>query len=541
MQFRNHFAAILFLVCLCLSAIPVSLPGQTFGPVENRFSSIRQNSNSTLEADEHTVWMGPGLNHFDEMTGEIFVPANADSVFEGQGRVFSLEVQRSRIFAGLGFTSTAGGSPVNAGRGFYLSDDAGINWNFISFPLDEKAVGTNCDAASVGPPCDIEFQYGNKTYIRTRITVPEQSPPYEVDFHQNTLMSVNWASGLLRSRDNGESWERMILPPANVSNLTPENTYGWVSLTPDDETINRYDPRFDNNLLGFGLLIDGQQRVWVGTAAGINISKNALTAPADQIEWKHLSWNPDMPGGLLANWIITIRQQPGTGRIWMTNWVTDPENRDNYGIVYTDDEGETFHSFLEGVQANDIGFFEGDIYVAADNGLYFSGDDGENWERIPLISSPNSFIKPDARYFAVASTKNNLWIGSSDGIASTSNNGETWQILRVDMPLSGGNQYQPDAPEVKTYAYPNPFSPTQHSVVRIKYQMERPGPATIRIFDFGMHPVRTIRVLALSSSGSYETIWNGLTERGRIASNGTYFYSIETSDGFTNGKILLLD
>lgn len=540
MQSRNLFVFTFFLICLCLSAVPVSLHGQTFGPIEDRFQTIRQNSNSTLEASENTVWIGPGLNAYDEMTGEIYVPSNADSVFDGRGRAFSLEVQNERILAGLGFTSSAGGSAVNAAQGYYQSFDAGETWNFISFPLDERA-DNECDAASVGPPCDIEFQYGDETYIRTRITVPEQSPPYEVDFFEQTLMSVNWASGLLRSRDNGASWERIILPPSNVSHLTPEESYGWVSVTPDEEVINRYDPRFDNNLLGFGLLIDDQQRVWVGTAAGINISGNALTAPADQIEWEHISFNPESSGGLLSNWVITIRQQPGTDRIWMTNWITDPENRDQYGIVFTDDEGETFNQFLEGVRANDIGFFEDDIFVAADNGFYISRDDGENWERIPRISSPNTFIKPDARYFAIASTEENLWVGTSDGIASTSNGGESWKILRVDVPLSGGNVYQPDAPNVEAYAYPNPFSPTQHSVVRIKYQMERPGPATIRIFDFGMNPVRTINVPAVSSSGSYETVWNGLTESGRVASNGNYFYSIETSDGFINGKILLLN
>ncbi|NBC02768.1 MAG: hypothetical protein GVY20_03590 [Bacteroidetes bacterium] len=540
MQNGNSIFIKIYLICLCVFASPSLLISQTYGPIDDRFSTLRQNSNSTLEATDQAVWMGPGLNAYGELSGEIFVPTNADSVFNGRGRVFSLEVQGTRILAGLGFTSTRGGSSVNAAQGYYQSDDSGNYWDFITFPLDEKA-DDSCDAVSIGPPCDIEFHYGGQTYIRTRITVPEQSPPYEVDFYGQTILSVNWASGLLRSRNNGESWERVILPPSNVETLNPEESYGWVSVTPDDEVINRYDPRFDNNLLGFGLLIDDQQRVWVGTAAGINLSENALTAPVDQIEWRHFSWNPESQDGLLSNWVITIRQQPNTNRIWMTNWITDSENRDEYGVVYTDNEGESFHQFLEGVRANDIGFFDEDIYVAADNGLYVSRDDGENWERIPQITSPNTFIKTDARYFAVTSTEQNLWVGTSDGIASTSDGGKSWRILRVDVPLSGGNQYQPDAPNVNSYAYPNPFSPTQHSVVRIKYRMKNPGPATIRIFDFGMNPVKTIRVPTVPSSGSYETAWNGLTESGRIASNGTYFYSIETSNGFTNGKILLLD
>lgn len=540
MCFRNAATIYFPLIFLFIAGVPISSFGQTFGPIDERFSTIRQNSNSTLEAASQAVWIGPGLNAYDEQTGEIYIPENADSVFSGRGRVFSFEVQQDRIFAGLGFTSQAGGSPVNAALGYYQSANASDNWNFISFPLDERP-DAECDGSSVGPPCDIEFQYGDETYIRTRITVPEQSPPYEVDFFDNTLFSVNWASGLLRSTDNGISWERIILPPSNVANLTPGESYGWVSVTSDEQVVNRYDPRFDNNLLGFGLLIDEQQRVWAGTAGGINVSKNALHAPVDQIEWKHISFEPETSGGLLSNWIITIRQQPNTERIWMTNWVTSPENGEKYGIVFTDDEGETFHPFLEGVRANDIGFHKGDIYVAADNGFYISRNDGESWERIPQISSPNTFIKPQAQYFAVASTEDNLWVGTSDGIAATPDGGQSWKIIRVDVPLTGGNRYQTNAPDVETYAYPNPFSPTQHSVVRIKYKISTPGPATIRIFDFGMNPVRTIQVPSVSANGSYETVWDGLTETGRIAANGTYFYSIETSDGTSNGKILLLD
>ena len=512
------------------------------GPIDDRYSTIQQNSISSLEAGETSLWMGPGLNAFFEMNGEIYAPQNADSVFNARGRAFSLSVEAGRILAGLGFTSTMGGSSVNAAQGYYQSYDEGASWNFIPFPLDDRpSENDNCTANSVGPPCDIEFQYGSETYIRTRITVPEQSPPFEVDFFENTLLSVNWASGLLRSTDSGETWERIILPPSFELELTPDGTYQWFSQTPDGETVNRYDPRYDNNLLGFGLLIDDRKRVWVGTAAGINISDNALYAPADQIKWRRAVFEPGNDTGLLANWIQKIRQQPGTNRIWMTNWRADPDNRDTNGVVYTDDGGETFRHFLEGVRANDIGFFNDQIYVAADNGLYISDDDGESWEQAEQIRSPNTFIKRDARYFAVDATDENLWVGTSDGLASTNDGGNTWRIIRTDVPLSGGNIYQPDAPDVDAYAYPNPFSPAIHTQVRIKYQMDEPGSATIRIYDFGMNPVRTIRVDSVSSAGAYEVTWDGTDNSGRLAANGTYFYTIETPAGTAHGKILLID
>lgn len=533
----SALSATIFTLFLCLS--PTDISAQVYGPVDDRFSTISQNSITSIEASGAVLWMGPGLNAFFENSGEIYVPQNADSIFTGRGRVFSLSVEDNRVFAGLGYTSTRGGEPVQAAQGYYQSQNNGNTWDFIDFPLDNRAPDS-CGAASVGTPCDIEFEYGGQTYIRTRITVPELSPPFDVDFYENTLLSVNWASGLLRSTDNGQTWVRMILPPSTADELVPGNEYEWFSQTPDGETINRYDPRFDNNLLGFGLLIDESLNVWVGTAGGINISHNALTAPVEETEWNRISFDPENDDGLLANWIVSIRQQPGTQRIWMNNWRTDPQNRDQFGVVSTDDMGETFQQYLKGIKVNDIGFFDGLIFAASDNGLYISNDDGESWQRQDRVQSPNSFIRHDARYFSLSSTDNNMWIGTSDGIASTADGGNSWRIIRVDMPLTGGNIYQPDAPNVDSYAYPNPFSPRLHSELRIKFAMDSPGRATVRIFDFGMNQIKTLRVDA-NGTGNFETVWDGTDEHGRLAANGTYFYVIEKPGARIDGKILLLD
>jgi hypothetical protein len=527
----------LFLL-LSVGRIPY-LQGQAFGPVDSRFNTISQNSVSSLEASGSTLWLGPGLNAYFEENGEIYIPQGADSVFTGRGRVFSLAAEENRVLAGIGYTSIRGGDPSQAAMGYYQTTSIGNSWEFIPFPLDDRPP-EECDGNSVGPPCDIEFEYGDETYLRTRITVPELSPPFEVDFFNNTLFSVNWASGLLRSLDNGLTWERMILPPSSTSGISPDNYYQWNSQTSSGQLVNRYDPRFDTNLLGFGLLIDDRQRLWVGTAGGINISENALTASKAEVEWKRYSFDPDNNEGLLANWIVSIRQEPGTDRIWMTNWRTDSQNRDTSGIVYTDDDGETFHRFLEGIRVNDIGFYENKIYAAADNGLYISDDTGQSWIKVDRISSPNSFIRKDTRYLALASTEEQLWVGTGDGVAATADGGLTWRILRVDVPLRGGNIYQPDAPDVSTYAYPNPFSPKQHSVVRIKFDLNSMTQASVRIFDFGMNPVRTITVDP-GAPGNYEAIWDGTDQTGRLVANGTYFYIVDKPGGRDNGKILLID
>lgn len=536
-RMRRIFPAIYLLLILSLNS--QNTVAQHFGPIPDRYETLRQNTVSSLDAVENRVWTGPGLNRMEEGSPDIFVPVNADSVIEedSRGRAFSLQVTPDKIMAGLGYNTETTDGSVQTALGFYKSADNGQVWEFLPFPLDPQPPEGECTATSTGPPCDIEFRYGDETYIRTRITVPQQSPPFEVDFSGETIMAAAWASGIIRSTDDGESWDRLILPPSSADVLTPNQTYQWTSQA-GNETVQRYDPRFDNNLLGFGLLIDDEGRVWAGTAAGVNISENALTAPIDQIEWRHIEANGH-PDGLLGNWIVNIRQQPGTDRIWMSTWNSTSSPDDRFGLVYTEDGGETFLQFLDGERVNDIGFHNGKIYAAADGGLFISGDDGDTWRRIDQIKSANTFISKEASYFSLAATNNRIWVGSSDGLAYSSDDGQTWSIIRVDMPLSGGNIYQEDAPDVDTYAYPNPYSPKVHDLVRIKYETQNSGSATLRIFDFGMNPVYEQQ--ADTGPGAYEFTWNGTDNSGRQVATGSYIYVVDTPDGQVDGKILLID
>lgn len=517
----------------------VEINAQNMEPLIDRFSTIQQNSTTSLDAFGDTVWAGPGMNRFIEGDPDIFVPVNADSIFDGRGRVFSLQAAQDTLLAGLGFNITQDGTSVQTAMGYYRSVDGGTEWDFIQFPLDDQPPSGECDTGQTGPPCDIEFTIGDQTYIRTRITVPQQSPPFEVDFHGDTIFSVNWASGVMRSMDGGENWERLILPPSTVTEFTTDGTYQWPSQTRDGQSINRYDPRFDNNLLGFGLLIDDQQRVWVGTAAGVNISENALTAPKDEIEWRRVPIRSS-PDGLLGNWIVNIRQHPENGDVWMSTWNASSDQNDRFGLVVTDDGGNSFRQFLVGERVNDIGFFDGNVYAATDRGLFISDNNGDSWRRISQVRSPNTFIKEGASYFALSSTSQNIWVGTSDGIA-VSPDGENWNIIRTDLPLSGGNIYQPDAPNTNTYAYPNPFSPRIHDITRIKFEMKQTGNATLRIFDFSMNLVYEEQKNGINQAGAYEFSWNGVDRNGRIAANGTYIYTINSAGSQVDGKILLLD
>jgi len=327
------------------------------------------------------------------------------------------------------------------------------------------------------------------------------------------------------------------LPPMTEDSLSPTQNYTWNSQY-QGNTVVRYDPRTDFNLIGFGVLIDSQGRTWFGSAGGINISGNALTAPTDSISWQH-NYFKNTSNSLLGNWVVAIKEDQATGKIWMTNWVNNAQDGERFGIVVTDD-GIIYEQHLIGQKINDLEIKDGVIYAAGTNGVFISKNDGQTWTKIPQIKSPNAFIKSDTEFYAVTASTNRVWIGSGDGIVSTDDSGDSWEITRVDFPLSGGNIYQPKAKSVDAYAYPNPFSPAIHDIVRIKYDLKKQGKVHIRIFDFGMNLVRDIENSSFNT-GTYETVWDGIDGEGRKVANGAYFYIIEMPDRTVNGKILLVE
>lgn len=508
------------LILLLFLLFPYRLTAQIYGPIPSPVESIKENNVSVMAAYGDSLWIGPGLNRNIANSMSWHFPEGASAITDGPARVFSLSLSRDTVIAGLGYNFQTEEGSTQTGNGFHLSDDGGETWFYSPQPIEEDN--------------DTSFLYGSRTYAKLPITVPQQSPPFEIAHFGDIIISANWALGIIRSRDFGESWNRLILPPQSADSLVPEGNYTFTS-----DGTNRYDPRFDQNLLGFGVLIDSQQRVWGGTAGGLNISDNAVFASTDSISWKHIQVNGDSDG-LLGNWIIDIKEQPSMGDIWMTNWPSGLHPGEQYGVVRTADRGKTFNRYLQDEKINDLGFKDSYVFAAGDNGLFISPDNGKSWERVNEIRSPNTFIKSNSRYLSVAATSNRVWIGTSDGIASTDDLGQSWRITRVNFPLQGGNRYQQNAPDVKAYAYPSPFSPSRHGIIRIKFEVKSQGSAKVRLFDFGMNLIKEIENGSFEP-GTYEAVWDGNNSRGHRVANGPILYQIETPGNTVRGKFLVIE
>lgn len=499
---------------------------QSAGPLPERTLIFSQNSISNIAAYGDTLWVGPQLARNIGNTMNWFV-ADTDSVARGRGRVYSFALAQDTVFVGLGYITEDGDNQVQTMMGFYLSTDGGNTWSFINPPLDNVN--------------DTTIRYGGQDIPSLAIVVPQQAPPYNVAFKGETLFTAAWALGLRRSTDLGLTWERILLPPYELDELTPEGTYDFEfnPRTPNANTeMGRKYPNGWTNFLGFSVMIDSDGHVWAGTAGGLNISDNALTAPADSIRWRHIRAEGGI-NGMLGNWIIRQRQNPYDKKVWMTNWITLPGDRQ--GLVATTDKGLTFEQHLVNEDILDITFNGPTIFAAGRNGLFISPDNGSTWIKQPQIRSANSFLKVTVSFQTATTTSDRVWIGTNDGLISTTNNGQTWEIIRVDFPMSGGNIYQSSSTETNTYAYPSPFSRTQDSIVRIRFNTSSTGTASIELMDFGMDRIIRLPDVQVNQPGVYEVSWNGLNADGNRVANGPVFYSIKVGSERINGKFLILD
>jgi hypothetical protein len=482
--------------------------------------SISSNVVTNIHVESDSVWVGPLLDVSPD-GGTFWYQADADSLSIDRGRVFSIDIEGSRVRVGVGYSQRVqeGGSLsfISTALGFLISNDGGRSWSFRFPQLDT--------------PDDSTQVYGISTLRALPVIVPEQSPPFDIDLDPitGTLWTAAWASGIRRSEDDGRTWQRVVLPPDTLDEIRPDIEYNFVfapERRPNEEA---------NNFLGFSVLVDETGTVWAGTAGGLNRSLDARTVGGDA-SWRRFSYD-GTPASLVGNWITSIEEQPREGRnpVWMACWPATEAGED-FGITVTRDGGETFEQELIGEKVYDFAFLGDSVLAAGDNGLFISADDGRTWQTVRYFGPD---IRPDVTVFAVGSDGSNIWAGTDDGLVRSSDGGRSWEVIRTDIPL---HPETPTArtPDVDSFAYPNPFAPGSDGWARFRYALTASGTVRVRLFDFGSNLVRTI-VDGSRSAGTHEEIWDGTDDRGTLVANGVYFYVIETDEATWKGKLLVID
>ncbi len=548
------------------SDLPVT---RALTPIAPGAPQIPSNTIQVMDAQGDSLWFGP-LLYVTGDGGATFLSAGLRQAARQRDQLFALDLDRdpnrtpgasaSVLWAGLAF-ATPSGAP-GAG-GFLVSFDGGRTLARRPPPLD--------------PPNDTLVTYGVSTLRAVPVTDEANAEPQGIDYDPATgvTWSANGFAGLRRSTDDGASWDRVVLPPDTLGFIAPDQPYDFLVAGPDEVGGSL-------NLFAFDVLVASDGTVWTGTAGGVNWSLPLDVFPSGARAWRRFVY-VGTPAGLTGNSVVRLAEQPLAGQrnpIWMATWPLNlgPDDVQRFGMTVTRDNGRSFEQALVGEQVFDFAFRADTVYAAASRGLFVSANQGATWRSVRDFftaradGTPDArVLPPDVRVLSTAVTPRALWIGTNQGLlrldralepyltsplacpsgapfpapGTTTTCPEDaggqfrgWRLFRVNVPTDPATPSD-ETPAVDAYAYPNPFAPANDRVVRIRYRLDEAAAVTVRIYDFAMNRVRTLR--DDKPAGEQETAWNGQDEGGLRVANGVYFYTVEGGGVSARGKILVLE
>ena len=393
------------------------------------------------------------------------------------------------VWAATVYDSTIEGESFQVGGGVGYSLDYGVSWTWFDQPVDADTT---------------------TSYEPT--TTPVLNNIFDIAI-QGTRVWIASFGGGLRYYDMAAAnpmWT--VRPPDNLPfDAASYRNHLAVSVTANDSTL------------------------WVGTSSGINRSFDSGE------NWQRFSFSSSDTNTISGNWVTGITLQPLDGnriRVWTITRTTDVPGEFS-GVSMSEDLGLTWKRVLgtsdNPIVAHNIAVQDSIVYVATNDGLYKTVDAGATWGVFGNVYDP---VTHERTYlsdtYAVAADSAHLWMGGIEGLAGSSDGGNSWRLMRKAAPVGG-------AGEPGTYAYPNPFSPSRHDIVRLRYHLPRTEKVTVEIYDFALELL--IRPLKdeVYPAGDHDAVWDGLGPGGKTIANGVYFYRVITEDGESWNKIMVLD
>jgi hypothetical protein len=467
-----------------------------------------------------TVWFstGSGLmrttDHFNTFDNYYEV-----SPF-GTDDMSGLAVYKNVIVVATATSEEISGENIPVGTGIKISTDYGLSWNSFPQPMD----GLN----------DTSITYGNNHLHALAVVVPQQNLSYDIEITRNkndlnnyTIWLASWAGSIRKSTDYGNTWQRVVLPPDDLDSIRIIDTGYTFSV----HVFN------NDNQKAFSIKALNDSTLFVGTAHGINKSTDW------GLSWRKYNYHNTGHGnnGISGNFVVNLHIQKYTGKdiIWGA-CKKAKDNNEILGISYTTNYGVNWSYTLADIPPRNISSKDSIVFAESDNGLWRSYFGKFDWTKSSLIYDEVTKDQlKTSNFYTGAYINDTLYFGSGDGLCRTLENGQPWtakwKIYRA-MKVIDLNS------DLKTYAAPNPFAPN-NEVVRIFYKSGKAtSKITIKIFDFGMNPVRTVIQNAMRNSPEeLFTIWDGKNNNGYQVANGVYFYRIEIdSDTPVWGKILVI-
>src|SRR5438132_11076613 len=111
---------------------------------------------------------------------------------------------------------------------------------------------------------------------------------------------------------------------------------------------------------------------------------------------------------------------------------------------------------------------------------------------------------------------------------------ESFFTLAIPLAVLADIPVAPARFALRPYA-PNPFNPR----TTIRFELDRAGPATLRVYSVTGALVRTLVDHPLPA-GQYRTVWDGLDAQGRPVGSGIYVYRLSENGRNLSRKMSLL-
>lgn len=496
-----------------LSSIVVT-PKTSKYPVSNFYTDI------IVVGNGDTVWFATGSGVM--RTIDRFQSYQSYYELEpfGTDDIAGFNLRNNVIAASTAISEEISGESVPTGTGIKISTDYGVNWNAFPQPIDGRG--------------DSSITYGSNTLKALPVVVSQQNLSYDLTISKNpadpnnyVIWIASFAGGLRKSTNYGQSWTRVVLPSDDLDSIYIGGTYNFA-----------LDPRINLNHRAFSVLSVDDSIMYCGTADGINRSTDW------GVSWRKFNYQNsggnNNGNGVSGNFVVDLyAQQYGTGKIIWGATRRAEDNVEKNAISYSLN-GTTWNYTLKDISANAVTSKDSIVYALTSDGLYRAKFLEFAWSSPPLIYDVvTKDIVSTKLFYSGNHINDTLYFGSADGLLRTIETGQPWvaqwKIIRAITPINLSS-------DIKTYAAPNPFAPDDE-VVRIFYKSGKAASKiTIKIFDFGMNPVRTV-IQNASRSGTEElfTQWDGKDENGGRVANGVYFYRIQVdNENDTWGKILVI-
>lgn len=497
---------------LILSPPIVVYPINSKYPVSNFITDIFINGD--------TVWFATGsgimrtINHFASFQHYYGLEPF------GKDDVSGFCVRNSIVAVATATTKQVNDENIPMGTGIKISTDYGLSWSTFNQPID--ALG------------DSLIQYGNNTLYALPVVVAEQNLSYDIaitktetDTNNYTIWITSFAGGLRKTTNYGNTWQRVVLPPDNLDSIYIGGTGYNFSL----------DVRQNLNHRVFTIEALNDSTLFVGTANGINKSTDWGKSWRKYNYLNSGSGTNRVSGNFVVN--MHIQRFSNNNIVWAATRRAENPNEVN-ALSYSSNGGFNWSYTLKDYVPNGIASMNDIVYGLTNDGLWRALYGPFDWIKAPTICDENTNdILRTTNFYCGNHIADTLYIGSDDGLLRTIETGSPWagkwKIFRAikEIDLSS---------DIKSYAAPNPFSPATE-IVRIFFKTgKNVSKVTIKIFDTGMNPVRTvIQNATRTSPEELFTIWDGKNNQGFVVANGVYFYRIEIDDDKPIwGKILVL-